>query len=247
MNRLLPLIAFVLLQMAGFSMRTVFLLAAIPAAVAVFTLVVGVREAPRLVSVVPDRAEYAGAQPTRLPSRFYAYLAILALFTLGNSTDAFLLLRAQTLGVSLAQLPLLWAFLHVVKMSTSAPGGALSDRLGRRPLIIAGWAVYALVYFGFARAETSLHAWLLFGCYGVFFGLTEGVEKAMVADLVGAGVRGRAFGWFHLTIGLTALPASILFGAIWDRLGPGVAFGFGAVCSVAAAVLLLLFGRVTRG
>jgi MFS family permease len=236
-----PLIAFVLLQMAGLSMRTVFLLAAIPAALAVITLVVGVRESARAASPAqPD----APAVNARLPARFYAYLGILALFTLGNSTDAFLLLRAQTLGVSLAQLPLLWAFLHVVKMSTSAPGGALSDRLGRRPLIIAGWAVYALVYYGFARAESSLHAWLLFGCYGVFFGLTEGVEKAMVVDLVGAGVRGRAFGWFHLTIGLTALPASILFGAIWDRMGPATAFGFGALCSIAAAGLLLVFGRV---
>lgn len=241
-----PLIAFGLLQMAGLSMRTVFLLAAIPGALALITLLVGVRESPRVVPAAPSTPGGAGTASSPLPARFYAYLGILALFTLGNSTDAFLLLRAQTLGVSLAQLPLLWAFLHVVKMSTAAPGGALSDRVGRRPLIIAGWTVYALVYFGFARAETSLHAWLLFGCYGVFFGLTEGVEKAMVADLVGTGVRGRAFGWFHLTIGLTALPASILFGAIWDRLGPATAFGFGAVCSIAAAGLLVVFGGVQR-
>jgi MFS family permease len=240
-----PLMAFALLQMAGLSMRTVFLLAAIPAAIAVITLVAGVRETPRAVAATSSQPDAPSARG-HLPPRFYAYLGILALFTLGNSTDAFLLLRAQSLGVSLAQLPLLWAFLHVVKMSTSAPGGALSDRLGRRPLIIAGWAVYALVYYGFARAETSLHAWLLFGCYGIFFGLTEGVEKAMVADLVGAGVRGRAFGWFHLTIGLTALPASILFGVIWDRMGPVMAFGFGAVCSIAAAALLLVFERVWR-
>jgi MFS family permease len=237
-----PLIAFALLQMAGLSMRAVFLLAAIPAALAVITLVVGVRETPR--PLVEFRASDAPAAGTQLPRRFFAYLVILALFTLGNSTDAFLLLRAQSLGVSLAQL--LWAFLHVVKMTTSAPGGALSDRLGRRPLIVAGWMVYALVYYGFARADSAWHAWLLFGCYGVFFGLTEGVEKAMVADLVGAGVRGRAFGWFHLTIGLTALPASILFGAIWDRLGAPTAFTFGAACSILAATLLLLFGRDSR-
>lgn len=240
-----PLIAFALLQMAGLSIRTVFLLAAIPAALAVITLVVGVREAPRAVAVASDDAVAATVRGP-LPRRFFAYLAILALFTLGNSTDAFLLLRAQSLGVPLAHLPLLWAFLHVVKMSTSAPGGALSDRVGRRPLIIAGWVVYALVYYGFARADTALHVWLLFGCYGLFFGLTEGVEKAMVADLVGAGVRGRAFGWFHLTIGLTALPASILFGAIWDRLGAATAFGFGAACSVVAAGLMVVFGRVRK-
>ena len=240
-----PLIAFALLQLAGLSLRTVFLLAAIPAALAVTTLVAGVKETPRVV--VPSSSHPVTAKAGgRLPGRFFAYLGILALFTLGNSTDAFLLLRAQTLGVPIAQVPLLWAFLHVVKMATSVPGGSLSDRVGRWPLIVAGWAVYALVYYGFARAGDVWHAWLLFGCYGLFFGLTEGVEKAMVADLVGTGVRGRAFGWFHMTTGLVALPASILFGWIWDRSGPSTAFTFGAVCAIGASGLLLLFSRIAR-
>ena len=239
-----PLIAFALLQLAGFSLRAVFLLAAIPAAMAVITLVAGVRETPRAAGPSIEGPKATPGGP--LPGRFYAYLAILGLFTLGNSTDAFLLLRAQSLGVSLAQVPLLWAFLHVVKMSTSVPGGALSDRVGRWPLIVAGWAVYALVYYGFARAGSALHIWVLFGCYGVFFGLTEGVEKAMVADLVDRGVRGRAFGWFHMTTGLVALPASILFGWIWDRSGPASAFTFGAACAVLASGLLFLFSRVAR-
>jgi MFS family permease len=222
----------------------VFLLAAVPAALAVLTLVWGVREAPRVRAADPETREATAAGP--LPRRFQAYLGILALFTLGNSTDAFLLLRAQTLGVPVAQLPLLWAFLHVVKMSTAAPGGALSDRIGRRPLIIAGWAVYALVYLGFAAASSAWQVWALFACYGVFFGLTEGVEKAMVADLVHAGVRGRAFGWFHLTLGLSALPASMLFGGIWDRFGPGTAFMFGSACALSAAGLLALHTRTDR-
>ena len=239
-----PLIAFALLELAGFSLRAAFLLAAIPAALAVITLVAGVRETPRAPT---PSAEVPKTTPGgRLPGRFFAYLFILGLFTLGNSTDAFLLLRAQSLGVSIAQVPLLWAFLHVVKMSTSVPGGALSDRVGRWPLIVAGWAVYALVYYGFARAGNALHIWLLFACYGVFFGLTEGVEKAMVADLVDGGVRGRAFGWFHMTTGLVALPASILFGWIWDRSGPATAFTVGAACAVMASGLLFLFSRVVR-
>jgi MFS family permease len=160
----------------------------------------------------------------------------LFVFTLGNSSDAFLLLRASELGVPAAMIPVLWAMLHVVKSVSSTPGGALSDRLGRRPLIVGGWLVFALVYFGFARASAQWHAWVLFGAYGVFFGLTEGTEKAMIADLVVARVRGTAYGWFNLAIGLGALPASVLFGAIWTAAGSATAFTVGATLALASAV-----------
>ena len=156
------------------------------------------------------------------------FLASVLVFTLGNSTDAFLILRANQLGVSVALVPILWAALHVVKSAASIPGGALSDRLGRKPLILAGWAVYAAVYFAFGRATASWHAWALFLVYGVFFGLTEGTERAMVADLVGQARRGTAFGWYNLAIGIGALPASLLFGFVWDRFGPTAAFDIGA-------------------
>jgi MFS family permease len=119
------------------------------------------------------------------------------------------------------------------------PGGALSDRFGRKPLILAGWAVYAVVYFAFGRATTQWHAWALFLAYGLFFALTEGTERAMVADLVGRERRGTAFGWYNLAIGLGALPASVLFGLLWDRLGPAVAFDVGAMLAGAAAVVLV--------
>jgi MFS family permease len=234
-----PVVAFALLQWWDVPLRTVFLLAAIPAALAVIVVVVGVRDAPR-AGPAPRRESGGGA----LGGRFFAYLGVLTLFTLGNSTDAFLLLRAQQAGVGVAQLPLLWAFLHVVKSATSTPGGVLSDRVGRRPLIVAGWLVYALVYFGFARAGAAWHIWGLMACYGVFYGLTEGVEKALVADLVPAASRGRAFGWFHMVSGVAALPASLLFGWIWETWGAATAFTFGAVCAGLAAVLMVLV--VTR-
>jgi MFS family permease len=232
-----PLLAFAVLHFAaGASLRLVFALAAIPALLAVVVLVLGVREAPR-----PARPAVAGG-PARQPlgRAFWSYLAVVLLFTLGNSTDAFLLLRAGQLGVEPALLPILWAAFHVVKAACSTPAGALSDRLGRRPLIVAGWAVYALVYLGFARAGATWHAWALFLVYGAFYGLTEGTEKALVADLVTPDRRGTAFGFFNLAIGLGALPASVLFGLVWDRLGAPVAFGYGAALAALASALLLL-------
>ena len=226
-----PLVAFALLQWAGVSLRTLFLLAAIPAALAVIVLVAGVREVPRethATTSAPDLGQPMGR-------RFWLYLGVLLLFTLGNATDAFLLLRATQLGVAASLVPILWAMLHVVKSASSTPAGTLSDRLGRRPLIVAGWTLYAAVYVALALASSEWHAWALFAVYGLFFGLTEGVEKALVADLVPSGRRGAAFGWYNLSIGLGALPASLLFGMIWDRFGSTSAFLYGATLAVVAA------------
>jgi MFS family permease len=150
-----------------------------------------------------------------------------------------LILRANQLGVSVALVPVLWAALHVVKSAASVPGGSLSDRFGRKPLILAGWAVYAAVYFGFGQATEAWHAWALFLAYGTFFGLTEGTERAMVADLVRRDRRGTAFGWYNLAIGIGALPASLIFGVLWDRFGPAAAFQVGAGLAVAAALVLM--------
>jgi MFS family permease len=235
-----PLVAFGLLTWGGVSLRTVFLLAAIPAAAAMIALIFGVREKRREVQPAGARPTFARAG---LDRRFWAYLGVLLLFTLGNSTDALLILRANDLGVSAAIIPVLWAVLHVVKSVSSTPGGILSDRLGRRPLIIGGWLIYAVVYLGFAFASATWHAWLLFIVYGLYFGMTEGVEKALVADMVPAQVRGAAFGWYNLTIGLAALPASLLFGGLWQAYGATVAFLAGAGLALLAAVGL---GVVTR-
>jgi MFS family permease len=128
--------------------------------------------------------------------------------------------------------------LHLVKSSSSTPGGILSDRFGRKPAVIAGWIIYAAVYLLFARATTAWHAWALFAVYGLYFGLAEGPERALVSDLVPGGRRGTAFGWYNLSIGIAALPASIVFGLIWDHRGSGAAFTFGAIVAGLAAVVL---------
>jgi MFS family permease len=235
-----PLVAYALLTWGGFSLRTVFLLAAIPAAAAMVALIFGVKETRR---VTATEARKPSLERQGLDRRFWAYLGVLMLFTLGNSTDALLILRANELGVSAALVPILWALLHLVKATSSTPGGTLSDRIGRRPLIIAGWLVYSAVYLGFAFASATWHAWALFIAYGVYFGLTEGVEKALVADLVPASVRGAAFGWYNLTIGLAALPASLIFGGLWQVYGAATAFVVGAGLALVAAVGLLFVTR----
>jgi len=230
-----PLIATALLTWYGTDIRTVFWLAAIPGGVAVLLIILKVREVERRGA---QNGTSLGAFPT---GRLRTYLFILFLFTLGNSSDAFLLLRGGQLGVAAARIPLLWAFFHVVKMLTSMPFGALSDRIGRRGVIVAGWGVYALAYAGFAFAACELHVWLLFAVYGLFYGLTEGVEKALLTDIAPPAERGSAFGWYNFAVGAGALPASLVFGYIWQQMGPKVAFGFGALLACLAGILLYLF------
>jgi MFS family permease len=227
-----PLLAFAVLHWEGVSLRHVFWLAAIPGIIAVVVLIVAVRDVPREPAVPKSAIDLS----TSLGGRFTAFLIVVFVFTLGNSTDAFLLLRANQLGVPAALAPILWAMLHVVKSASSTPGGILSDRIGRKPLIIAGWLVYGVVYLLFARATEAWQAWALFAVYGLYFGLTEGVEKALVTDLVPAARRGAAFGWYNLALGVGAFPASIIFGEIWDRSGAPAAFTFGAAMALIAAV-----------
>jgi MFS family permease len=230
-----PLLAAAALAL-GADVRTVFALSLVPGALCLLVLGFGVREPE--APPPPPRPAAGDDGPTT--SRFRRYLAVLALFALGNSSDAFLLLRAQEAGVGLTALPLLWSFHHAIKSLTSTWGGALSDRLGRRRTIAAGWGVYALAYLGFAWAATPLHVWLLFALYALFPALTEGPERALVADLA-ALARGRAFGLYHALTGGMLLPASLLTGALWQAWGPLAALGTGAaLAAVAAAALLLL-------
>lgn len=247
-----PLIAWALLQRYSMPVRTVMWWAAVPGALAVVVIAVWVREGARegarsaaRSSVPPMRAAAKPvlAPPATIGGEFWRYLAVLFLFTLSNSSDAFLLLRATQLGVPVALIPVLWACLSVVKSASSIPGGTLSDRVGRKPLIVGGWIVYSIVYILLATANAAWQLWALFAVYGVYFGLTEGVEKAMVADLVPAERRGAAYGWYNFTVGLGALPASALFGVVWERWGAAAAFQMGAVIAALAAVAMLLVVR----
>jgi MFS family permease len=234
-----PLIAFALLRWGGLTLRTVFLLTVIPGAIAVAVAVLGVREVAHRGKPASTKTELR----TAMGGRFWAFLAIIFVFTLGNSTDAFLLLRAKDLGVPIALAPILWALLNAVKSVSNVPGGSLSDRVGRRPVLIAGWLVYGVIYFLFAHATQAWHAWALFAAYGIYFGLTEGAVLALVADVVPAEHRGAAYGWYYLAVGIGALPASLIFGGLWDRFGQRTAFLTGAALAVVAAIGLAITPR----
>ncbi|HEX6062784.1 MAG TPA: MFS transporter [Longimicrobiales bacterium] len=232
-----PLAAAGILLLAPANYRLVFAIAAIPAALSVLVLWLRVRETRAVATIGKTEPVFRGF--ALLPRSLRLYLLILVLFTLGNATDAFLLLRAQQLGVPLAMIPALWAALHVSKMSWSVPGGMLADRFGPRRSIIAGWLLYALVYAAFAYATNAWQVWALFIVYGLFYGLTEAPEKALVAALSREGRRGAAFGAYHFAIGVAALPASVIFGVLWQRFGAAVALWTGAALALAAAACLM--------
>ncbi|OIP41344.1 MAG: hypothetical protein AUK47_06450 [Deltaproteobacteria bacterium CG2_30_63_29] len=233
-----PLLAFAFLTWWSTDLRLLFGLSIIPGALAVAALVFAVREA----KPEDDRvtAKKSAAAP-RTSGSLHRVLWPVGLFTLGNASDLFLLLKASESRSSLTSLPLLWMGLHVVKMLASVPGGWLADVFGRRRLIAVGWGVYAAVYVGFAFAESRVVVWALFVVYGLYHGLTEGAEKALVAELAPAASRGTAFGWYHLTLGLGGLAASLLFGGIWQWAGSMAAFltsaGLALLAVVALAVL----------
>jgi MFS family permease len=215
---------------------TIFLVASVPAILAVLVAIFFMRESqvPKVEKTTPPKLSLRG-----FDSNFKKFLLILALFTLSNSSDGFLILRAQETGVSIALIPLLWAAHHATKVLSSLFGGDLSDRLGRKRLIVAGWILYAAVYAGFAFVTQEVSVWILFLVYGIYFGLVEGAEKALVADLVRPEQRGTAYGLYNLAFGITVFPASLLMGMIWDWKGPATAFLISAALGATAAMLLL--------
>jgi MFS family permease len=178
--------------------------------------------------------------PEPLEPTFYRALAVIFLFSLGNASDAFLLLRLNDVGLAAFWIPLVWSGLNVVKVAASIAGGNLSDRHGRRTLIGMGWLIYAAVYAGFGVVDTPAALIAIFLTYGLYFGLTEGVEKAWIADLAPATARGTAFGVYYAALGIGGLVASLLFGFLWTRVSPHAAFLTGAALAVAATALLYL-------
>ena len=231
-----PLLATAFLIAYPSRYRALFALTAIPGVLTIILLRWAKEPAP-LAPLAPP-APLAPLAP--LPSPLIRYLIVLSVFTLGNSTDAFLLLRLTEAAGGPKFIPLMWAGLHVVKTVFSAAGGAASDRFGRRKLIAIGWVVYAIVYAGFALS-TSLAALVTwFMIYGVYYGCVEGSERALVADFALPSQKGTAFGVYNAVAGLGALVSSVVFGFIWSRFGEPIAFGSGAALAIVAAALLFI-------
>jgi MFS family permease len=240
-----PLLATMLFVALGRSYRGLFFAASLPGLATVIYVAARVEETRvrTTAAVTPMLHDVSG-----LGARFWGLVAAVFLFGLGASTDAFLLLQLEKASIDVALLPFLWAALHVVKVASVYPFGRLSDRVGRVPLIVVGWAYYAAIYAAFALVNDPRLLALVFLAYGFFFGLTEGAERALVGDLVPAEKRGAAFGFYNAALGVTALPASALLGAIWEAWGKGAAFGFGASMAAVATMVLVAttLGKATR-
>ena len=248
-----PLAATLFLYFYPGEYRTLFALTIIPGAIAV-VLILFVDEGHRRPAAQPKAGASAeassgigqlaalhAAEP--FPRAFRQFMLVLTLFMLGNSTDAFLLLKLTEAAGSVQYVPLMWSALHVVKSAVSIYGGAWSDRIGRRTVIATGWIIYAVVYAGFAVSSSLSTLLPLFLVYGCFFGLTEGTEKALVADLAPASRRGLAFGIYNAVLGLGMLAASVLFGVLWTAFSPAAAFGVGAVLALVSTALLFVVVR----
>jgi MFS family permease len=231
--------------------RILVLLALVPGLLAIATIVVGVRDvpkAPATAAAAADSAAPAGlvrrtvgsvSEWRRFPRPFWLFMLANALFTLGNSSDAFLALRSQNLGLTLLALLLTIVAFNATNAIVAWPAGALSDRVGRRGLIAGAWLVYGACYAGFAVATEAVWVVPLWIAYGTYYALSEGVGKALVADLAPKDLRATAFGILNATQGLMILPASVIAGLLWSLIAPPAPFWFGAACAAAATALLL--------
>jgi MFS family permease len=248
-----PVLATIFLLAYPGQLRWLFALTLLPGIVVVMCVVFGLREAPPSPPASESKGDKTAPPPPNPPaaetgvllslrgfdSHFRRTLLAVFLFTLGNSTDAFLLVRAEEVGVKVVWLPMLWCVFNLLKSSLSALVGGAIDRYGAKRLLLAGWLVYMGAYLGFAYATELWHILTLFVVYAVFYALAEPSERALVASLCDAGQRGLAFGWFNSAIGIAALPASLLFGYLYEQFGPLAAFGFGSAMALGAALILV--------
>ncbi|HEV8548295.1 MAG TPA: MFS transporter [Polyangiaceae bacterium] len=237
-----------LLLSRGVPLRTVFWIAALPGFFALLAVFL-TPNSPHAPDPSPGPEPTPSSNPApaarALPRALKSYCVILAVFALGASSDAFLILRAGNVGVPTALLPLLWTFFNASKLVSSYWGGSLSDRMPRAWLIVLGWFVYALCYLGFALAEAPWHVWALFAVYGTYYGLTEPVEKALVRDITSPAERARAYGVYNFVVGACTLPAGLLTGFLWQEKSPAFALATGAILAGVAALGLVIWARTS--
>ncbi len=231
-----PLIAFILLSVFPLNYTNIFLLATIPAIFGVLTVVIFIREAKAGKREPVEQISF-----TRLPKKFYFFLVIIFVFTLGNSADALLLVKTSETGIDTSFIPFVYMIFNTVSVLLAVPAGKLSDRIGREKMIIPGFFVYAIVYFLFGRFN-SIGAFIcLFILYGLYSALTDGSQKAMISDIVSKDLKGTGFGIYHAVLGITLLPASLIAGLLYDKVNANAPFYFGSLMAFIAALLMILF------
>ena len=216
--------------------QDVVLASIIPAILAVLILAVGVKE---IATARKESANLPSLKWKSFDKRFRAFLIVVIIFTLGNSSDSFIILRGQNRGLSVLQIMGMLMTFNAIYATLAGPLGSLSDRVGRRKLMLVGWTIYGLVYLGFALSHTGMEIWILYAIYGIYYALTEGVAKALVADIVPQEQRGTAYGLFNAAIGFSALPASLVAGVLWQVISPAAPFVFGASLALIAGFLLM--------
>lgn len=231
-----PLLAFFILSLKPDDFRLIFLLAAIPGVLGIIVLIFGIKEAKKSKEGLLQKFKFRD-----LPKRFYLFLFIIFIFTLGNSTDALLIVKANEVGVKVTFIPLVYLISSVVSVALAIPFGSLSDKIGREKLLIVGFLIYAIVYFGFGFSQNMKAIIGLFALYGVYSASTDGVQKALVSDLVDKNKKGTGMGIYNALLGITLLPASLIAGLLYDKINSSVPFYFGAATAVLAAVLMVLF------
>jgi len=234
-----PLLASVLIALS-FGFRAIFLIAFVPALIGVVLILLFVREAPGPPRQAGASVREVRLDPTYLNAPFRAYLVVLAVFAIGNSSDVFIILRAQNVGVPLVIIPLLYVAMNLVYALVSFPAGVLSDRVGRRPIILSGYLIFALTYAGFAFVSNVTQMWVLIALYGLYNGFNEAAAKAYAADLSGGTHLGTYFGFYNSVIGVFALPASIIAGLLWMAFGASSVFIYGTLTALIAFALLLV-------
>ncbi|MDP4163652.1 MAG: MFS transporter [Bacillota bacterium] len=240
-----PLVAYLILASHKGHYRMVFWVSAIPGILAVIVLIFFLKEKQSIEKTVQRGMPKIGFK--NMDRTFISFTLISALFALGNSSDAFLILQAKNVGMNEMFIPLAYLVFNLTYVFFSMPAGVLSDRIGRKPVIIGGYVIFALIYLGFGLVKHSVGIWVLFIFYGLYYAATEGIQKAYVADLVPTGKRGTAMGTFNAITGIAALPASILTGFLWQSFGPLAAFGTSSAFALLSAILLFIFSKLGKG
>jgi len=231
-----PLIAFVLLAILPGNYRLIFLIAGIPSVITIFVIIFGIKEARKNKSELFTKFHFKDFSP-----RFYLFLAIIFVFTLGNSTDTLLLVKANEVGVKVAFIPLVYLITNMVSVVLAIPIGKLSDRIGKEKILVAGFLIYSFVYCGFGMTTSIGPIVALFAIYGLYSAATDGMQQAYVSDIIDKNKKGTGLGIYNMLLGVTLLPASLIGGLLYDKVSSGAPFYFGAVTSFIAAVLMLVF------
>lgn len=231
-----PLIAFLLLYFFPLNYINIFVLATIPAVFGVITIVVFIKDVKKVKLQNPEKLTFK-----HLPRKFYFFLLIVFVFTLGNSADALLLVKTAETGIDKSYIPFVYMLFSTVSVILAIPMGKLSDKIGRDKLIILGFLIYALVYYFFGKFNNINVFFFLFILYGFYSALTDGNQKAMISDLVSADLRGTGFGLYHAVLGITLLPASLIAGILYDKVNANAPFYFGAAMALLATLMMIAF------